>query len=133
VIAEIKATAAGLKSSAEPSLPVIGAELERAIGALLRALDWMVPTFGSDPREAFAGSVPYLRLWGVVCGGWQMGRAALIAARKLGDGEGDADFMRAKIVTARYYADALLPQAQSLASEVTQAGESTLALAAAQF
>jgi hypothetical protein len=64
-----------------------------------------------------------------------MGRAALVAERKLGDrdGEGNAEFMRAKIVTARYYADALLPQAQSLASEVTQAGESTLALAAAQF
>ncbi len=133
VIAEITATVAGLKASANPSLQVMGAELERATVALQKALDWIVPAFGSAAREAFAGSVPYLRLWGVVCGGWQMGRAALIAASKLANGEGDADFMRAKIVTARYYADALLPQAQSLASEVTDAGESTLALAAAQF
>ena len=33
-----------------------------------------------DLHKAFACSVPYLQLWGIVAGGWQMARAAQIAA-----------------------------------------------------
>ena len=33
-----------------------------------------------DMHKALACSVPYLKLWGVVAGGWQMARAAQIAA-----------------------------------------------------
>ena len=46
----------------------------------------MVPAYGAQPRAAHAGAVPYLELWGLVAGGWQMGRAALIAAEHLRDG-----------------------------------------------
>ena len=33
-------------------------------------------------RAAHAAAVPYLKLWGLAAGGWQMGRAALAAARR---------------------------------------------------
>ena len=59
--------------------------------------------------------------------------AALAAAKHLAAGTGDARFLHAKIVTARFYADAILPQASSLAVTIAQAGDSTLALAAEQF
>ncbi len=78
-------------------------------------------------------AVPYLKLWGLVVGGWQLGRGALAAARHLAAGTGDARFLEAKIATARFYAEALLPQAAGLAQAVTGAGESALALAAEQF
>ena len=35
-------------------------------------------------RAAHAGAVPYLKLWGIVAGGWQLGRAALIAHEPTG-------------------------------------------------
>ena len=41
----------------------------------------------------------------LAAGGWQMGRAALVAADQLAAGEGDSQFLHAKIATARYYAD----------------------------
>ena len=63
----------------------------------------------------------------------QLGRGALAAARRLAAGAGDASFLTAKIATARFYADALLPEAGSLAQAVTGAGESALGLAAEQF
>ena len=55
--------------------------------------------------------MPYLKLWGIVAGGWQMARAALIAKARLDGGAEDFDFYRAKIGTARFYAEHILPQA----------------------
>jgi hypothetical protein len=104
-----------------------------AVAAVHRAVDWIVPAYGANTRVAHAGAVPYLELWGLLVGGWQMGRAALIAARHLAEGAGDAAFMTAKIQTARYYADCLLPQTAGLARTITEGGDSVLAVAAEQF
>ena len=48
-------------------------------------------------------------------------------------GEGDPAFLHAKIATARFYADALLPQTSGLAQAVVHGGEPALALAADAF
>ncbi len=133
VAAEIDRTAAELTAHADPNLKAIGARLTRAVRSLHTALEWMVPAFGANTRAAHASAVPYLELWGLVVGGWQMGRAALVAARRLGDGSGDAAFLTAKIQTARFYADALLPQATGLVDVVTAGGEPAMALAVGQF
>jgi acyl-CoA dehydrogenase len=133
VAAEIDKVAAELSALADGNLKAIGARLTRAVKSLHVALEWMVPTFGADTRAAHASAVPYLELWGLVAGGWQMGRAALVAARHLAEGTGDARFLTAKIQTARFYADALLPQATGLADVVTAGGKPAMALAAEQF
>jgi len=77
--------------------------------------------------------VPYLKLCGTVAGGWLMARAALVAESKLAAGEGDAEFYRAKIATARFYAEHILPQSAALSSEVVNGAGSVLALTEAQF
>jgi 3-(methylthio)propanoyl-CoA dehydrogenase len=129
VIAEIDAVAAKLAAAGDADLAAIGARLAAASAALVKALTWMVPAYGTEPRVAHAGAVPYLRLWGLVVGGWQMGRAALVAAAQRAEGRGNAAFNGAKIVTARFYAECLLPQADGLAAAVTAGGPSVLALA----
>ena len=48
-------------------------------------------------------------------------------------GEGDADFLRAKVTTARFYAEALLPQAEAFAQSITGGSDAALALTADQF
>ena len=133
VAGEIDKVAAELAGHADADLKSIGRSLADANAALKRAIDWVVPAYGAQTRAAHAAAVPYLELWGTVAGGWQLGRAALAAAKQLAAGTGDAGFLRAKIVTTRFYADAILPQASSLAVTVAQAGDSTLALAAEQF
>ncbi|MDH4114168.1 MAG: acyl-CoA dehydrogenase C-terminal domain-containing protein, partial [Burkholderiaceae bacterium] len=85
-----------------------------------------------DVRAVYAGSVPYLKLAGVVHGGWQMGRAALAAARRLAQGD-DPDFHRAKLATARFYADHILVTAGGLAAAATEGSAGTLALEEAWF
>ena len=133
VAAEIDKIAAKLAARAEPALQAIGVQLAAATADLQSAVDWMVPAYARDPRAAHAGAVAYLKLWGLAVGGWQMGRAALICADRLAAGEGDAAFQHAKIATARYYADALLPQVSALAHTVMHGGDAALALAAEAF
>ena len=130
---EMDEVAQQLAAHPDANLKAIGARLSEGTGALRRAVDWIVPAYGTNPRAAHAVAVVYLKLWGLVAGGWQLGRGALVAARHLAAGEGDARFLTTKIQTARYYAEALLPQAGSLAQAVLCAGEPALSVAAEQF
>src|SRR5213076_2466142 len=108
-------------------------ELVAAATALKAAVEWIARTYGTDTRAAHAAAVPYLKLWGLLAGGWQLGRGALIANEQLLAGGGDSDFLRAKIATARFYAEALLPQAEALAQSITEGSDAALALTADQF
>jgi hypothetical protein len=133
VAADIDRVAARCASHADASLRSIGVPLAAATAALQLAIDWMVPAYGTQVRAAHAAAVPYLRLWGLVAGGWQMARAALIAVQRTGERDEGADFMRAKVATAVYYAECLLPQADGLARTITDGSEAALALSAEQF
>ena len=106
---------------------------KQAVDSLNCATQWLVDTFPRDPNAVAAVSVPYLKLWGTVAGGWLMARAALLAETKLSAGGGDAEFYRAKIATARFYAEHILLKAGGLASEVVNGAGSVLALTEAQF
>jgi hypothetical protein len=77
--------------------------------------------------------VPLLELLGIVAGGWQMARAALVARERLGHGTGDAAFLRAKLLTARFYADHVMAQAPGLAETVVGGAAAVLAYPDDQF
>jgi len=133
VIEEMRKLDAGLACSKNADVVAQRDNLKRAVDGLNRATQWLVDTFPRDPNAVAAVSVPYLKLWGTVAGGWLMARAALIADAKLSAGAGDADFYRAKIATARFYAEHILPQAAALSTEVVDGASSVLALTEAQF
>jgi acyl-CoA dehydrogenase len=133
VIAEMRALDGELARQSGAEFAAIRTQLAAAALALKEAVEWIAVTYGKDARAAHAASVPYLKLWGITAGGWQMARAAIAAARHLADGKGEADFYRAKIATARFYADYFLPQTVALKHSIVTAGESVLALAAEQF
>ena len=58
-------------------------------------------------------------MFGIVTGGWLMARQALAALGELANGGDDAAYLRAKVTTARYYAEQHLPQAAALHGAVT--------------
>ena len=132
LIAEMRKLDAQLAASKHPAVAAARDNLMRAIDGVATATQWVVDTFPGRPNEVAAVSVPFLKLWGTVAGGWLMARAALIADAKAAAG-GDADFCRAKIVTARFYAEHILPQAAGLVSAVTGGAANVLALTEAQF
>ena len=51
-----------------------------------------------------------------------MARAAVAATKQLEAGEGDSQYLRGKRLTARFFADHLLPQADSLAETMIAGG-----------
>ncbi|MGE5669328.1 MAG: acyl-CoA dehydrogenase [Betaproteobacteria bacterium] len=133
VAQQIAQVASACVSDADPSLKAIGSRVGAVARTLEGAIDWIVATYAADVRAVHAGSVSYLKLWGLATGGWQMARAALIAVERLRDGRGDAAFWTAKIATARYYAEALLPQADACARAMADGSAGALALANEQF
>jgi alkylation response protein AidB-like acyl-CoA dehydrogenase len=128
VIAEMRTLNAGLAD--EPSLPRAAALFAGAVDALERSVRYVVSTYAADPRSVSAGAVPLLKLFGIVAGGWQLLRSALIARQRLTapvEGALAPAFYRSKIETAGFYADHLLPQAPALAHSIVYGAGSALA------
>ena len=100
--------------------------------SLARVVEFMVAKVKSDPNAVFAGSVPYLKLAGIVFGGWQMARALLVASDKRGE---DEAFYGAKIATAQFFAEHILSQAPGIEASVVSGNgqEGYLALSEDQF
>ncbi|VVE48847.1 3-methylmercaptopropionyl-CoA dehydrogenase [Pandoraea communis] len=108
----------------------VAERLAKGREALSIVVDYVVANTQDNANAVFAGSVPYLKLAGIVLGGWQMGRA-LLAAQKLRNQ--DPSFYDAKIGTARFFADHILTQAPGLAQAITEGADSVLSLSEAQF
>ncbi|HEX4858961.1 MAG TPA: acyl-CoA dehydrogenase [Usitatibacteraceae bacterium] len=132
LIAEMDKTTAALKSADDAVLRGIGASLAASISELKRATEWIVTMWGNSQGAVMAGAVPYLKLAGTVTGGWMMARAATVAARQLAAG-GDSEFLKAKLMTTRFYAAHILPLAGSFADVVTGGADSVLAMEEAYF
>jgi butyryl-CoA dehydrogenase len=133
IIADIRKTEAELAASASSDVAAIRKQLSAASAALEDVVNFVAGNIKSDIKGVFAGSVLYLKLAGIVLGGWQMARAALIAQAKLDAGAGDVDFYRAKIVTARFFAEHILSQASGLRTAIVDGSAGVLALSAEQF
>ncbi|MEP6883111.1 MAG: acyl-CoA dehydrogenase [Gammaproteobacteria bacterium] len=131
VIAEMRALLRELAHA--PKLPGAGALFGAAIDALERAVRYVVDNYAVDIRSVSVGAVPMLKLFGIVAGGWQLLRSALIAQQRLAlsdsadAGIADAGFYEAKIMTARFYADHVLSQAPGLAHSVQHGAAAALA------
>jgi alkylation response protein AidB-like acyl-CoA dehydrogenase len=128
---EIHAAAGELNSVEE--LSDIGRALQHGVDAGTEALQWLIDNAKANRNVAGAAGVNLLMLLGYVCGGWVMGLSALKAARLLGAGGGDEAFLKAKLVTARFYCEHLLPRADACLVSVKAGPESMMALSGDQF
>jgi acyl-CoA dehydrogenase len=132
LISEMRDVEAQLAGSDNLDFPVIRENLAFGIQALEQATEWMMQAVGRDPDAAFSASVNFMMLTGYVCGGWQMARAALAARARL-TADADGDFYRAKIATARFYAEQILSKANALLAAVKSGASTALVLEEAQF
>ena len=98
----------------DPQIGGMVRALERAFGALQLATAQIATTGLRDAEEAGAAASDYLRLFGLVGLGFMWVRSAQVAHRKLPTANGDARFYEAKLHTAQFFIDRLLPQAGAL-------------------
>jgi hypothetical protein len=126
VVAQMQETIAELdKAGAE--MAGIKAALAAGVAAVAEAGTYIAANYAGAVREVAVGAVPFLKLMGIVTGGWMMARAALAARGKMASGDADP-FYPAKIATARYYAAHILPAASGLATVIVGGGASALAI-----
>jgi alkylation response protein AidB-like acyl-CoA dehydrogenase len=131
-LAELTSADPGGAADARSAFDAMYRRLSAGRDALSNVIQFVVDNSRRDPNAVFVGSVLYVKLAGIVLSGWQMARALLVAARERAD---DPSFYGAKIATAHFFADFILPQALALEASILSAksGEGVLALADEQF
>ncbi|WP_294190181.1 acyl-CoA dehydrogenase C-terminal domain-containing protein, partial [uncultured Sphingomonas sp.] len=102
------------------------ARLEKAAGELQGATMWFMANGMKNPNNIGSGAVPYMHLVGIVAVGLMWLRMASAAARLKAAGEGDAAFLDAKLVTARYFAERVLPEAGALRRKIEGGAEAIM-------
>jgi alkylation response protein AidB-like acyl-CoA dehydrogenase len=122
-LTEIEATAANLVD-AGGRLGPIGEALHRAAGELRKTTDWLL---NASPSDTLSGATPYLRQFGIVAGGYYLGRLALVAHGRLA-GQDDP-WLHTKVETADFYSKQILPQAAGMGDAVSAGSEQLYAIA----
>jgi hypothetical protein len=130
LISEMKKLAQEMPGNGQKNvhLAAIADRFSASVARLEEATRWIAETYAANPAAVAVGSVYYLKLAGITLGGWMLARSAVIAAGMLEKGEGDAAYLRGKVLTARFYADHLLPQAMGLSATAMRGGDSVLAV-----
>jgi acyl-CoA dehydrogenase len=133
VIEQMRDVQGELSRADDERLAAIEVPLHDGIDAVEQAVRFIVENYGSDAKKPSVGAVPFMELLGIVAGGWQMARAALVSQRRLRERAGDPAFHRAKLETARFYADHVLARAPGLARSVVHGAAGALAIDDDQF
>ena len=115
-------------NTADPTIGEHVKSLAKAFGALQLATATIAQRGLRDPEEAGAAATDYLRMFGYVALGYLWARAAKIAAAKLPQANGDSAFYEAKLVTARFFFDRILPETAGMFAAIKAGKASTMAL-----
>lgn len=132
-IAEMKNFLPKLSEKPNDDLDSIKVEMISAIGTLEEATGWMLKNAKSNTEILAAGAAPYLRLFSTVAGGYMIARMSYAAHQSLFANDGEANFYNAKLITARFFAEALLPQVKGLLRPVMGGEACALSIANDQF
>ena len=125
LLGEIDSTVAELQ---ENGLGEIGAPLQLANESLRTASHWLLENGGGSTDAGLAGATPYLRMFGTTVGGWLMAKAALSAKNLLAEDKDSKEFLEAKIETATFYAQQILPQVAGLLPSTTSGSDTLFAI-----
>ena len=133
LLSEMRALDPILIDCPDPACAVLRSALREGVDAAAAVVDWLLDQGQTDPHLPQAASFHVLKLMGWLTGGFQMARAALAARVKLDAGQGDPAYLNAKIATARFYAEQIMPQIPALARIVCDGSGSVMSLAEDQF
>ena len=131
LIAEIEATVNELEANEQ--FAAQGTALREALEAGKTAREWLLANAPDDATAAGSVSVNFMMMFGYICGGWVMGQSALKAQALLDAGNGDPEFLTAKLATAQFFSDHLLPRVKSNLASIQAGSASIMALGEDQF
>jgi len=124
MIAGFHATATAVKASKE-KFGATAARLDEALASLEKTSRHVLELLGKNPNAALAGATPYLRIFGLVAGASYLAEAALAASAAKAAGDTDPAHL-ARIETARFFAENLLPAVHGLEPVVLAGDDSVM-------
>jgi alkylation response protein AidB-like acyl-CoA dehydrogenase len=104
-----------------------------ALGRLQESTMWLAQNGLRNPDNAGAGSVDYLRMFGIVVVGYLWARQAKAALARLEGKPANAGFYEAKLASARFWMERMVPDTLSLAERVKAGADGLMTLDAANF
>ena len=116
------------QAKGDPKLAGVAEALEKASGQLGAATMWLMQNAMQNPENAGAGAVHYMHILGIVATGLMWLRMAKAAATLLESGEGDTRYLEAKLITARFFAERVMPDAGALRRKIEGGAESLMAI-----
>ncbi len=117
----------------DPAAAGFAAALEKALGQLQAATMWLMQNGMANPNNAGAAAYPYMSCMGIVALGWMWLKMVRASAAALAAGSNDAPFHEAKLITARFYAERIMPEAGALRREIEGGAEAMMAMPAEMF
>jgi alkylation response protein AidB-like acyl-CoA dehydrogenase len=114
-------------------LSTIGAALTKAVAAVEDTTGWLLAHAKTDMESVAASAQPYQRQLSLVAGGYMLARLANAAQTALAEDGGEADFYNAKLVTARFFAEALLPAVHGLTDSIKGGNAAAVQMAEGWF
>lgn len=131
LLAEIAQTVEQLKE--KPQFLAQANALQAALEDGYEARQWLLDNAPEDAAVAGSVSVQFMMMFGYICGGWVMSQSALKAQLQLDEGLGDSEFLNAKLVTAQFFSEHLLPRVKSNLAVIKAGSDSVMALSEDQF
>ena len=119
-IGDIRRTVDTVNATNDPAFGWTGVRLQDATNALERATQWLIGSQRNNLEAVLAGATPYLRLFALAAGGALLAEEALAAVRLAGNGADAAG----RVAIARFFAENLAVQAESLERTVVEAADS---------
>ena len=115
----------GTDDKMKPYIAPMGA----ALGHLQQASMWFAQNALAKPDNAGAGSYDYMHLFGLVALGYMWCKIAEAALAKLPKANGSAPRMTAKLTTARFFMERMLPETAAHLARIQAGAGSTMELA----
>ena len=120
-------------AKADPKTADIAEALEKALGQLQAATMWLMQNGMANPNNAGAGANSYMHIMGIVSVGLMWLRMARASAAAIEAGAGDTAFHETKLMTARFFAERIMPDAGAHRRKIEGGAESLMALPVEAF
>lgn len=107
--------------------------LKKGLNDLQASTMWFMQNAMAKPDNAGAGSTDYMHLFGLVTLGYMWARMAKTAQGKLGSGDPREDYLKNKLVTARFFMEKIMPETALRKLRIEAGADSVMELAAEAF
>jgi alkylation response protein AidB-like acyl-CoA dehydrogenase len=122
-----------IKSHGDDAMKPFVGPLTTALGHLQQATMWLMQNALAKPDNGGAGATDYLGLFGLCALGYMWCRMVESAQAKIASGDGAAERMKGKLVTARFFMERMLPETATHLARIQAGAASTMELPAEAF